>query len=124
MLAKEIATCAVVPLPYLQKILRRLRRAGLIEAKRGYRGGFALARPPEEITLFEIIEAVEPGLLEPRCFFGTDICSETRPCSVHEFWSDLRVRAETFLHETSLATAGASDWPQRVQQIGSHRGRT
>ena len=108
-----------MPLPYLQKVLLSLRRAGLVEAKRGYLGGFRLARPADEMTLFEVIEAVEPRALESRCFYGTSPCSEESTCSVHEFWSDLRTRAETFLRETSVETTAAADWPQQLTFIES-----
>ena len=118
-LAKEVAECCTVPLPYLQKVLLDLRRAGLVEAKRGYQGGFRLARPPEEISLFEVIEAVEPSAHESRCFYGTSSCSKESPCSIHDFWSDLRTGVETFLRETSVATTAAADWPQQLTLIGS-----
>lgn len=111
----------MVPLPYLQKILLHLRRTGLVEAKRGYLGGFRLARPADETTLFDIIEAVEPRALESKCFYRTDPCSELGVCFVHEFWSDLCTRVETFLRETSVATLPAPDWPDRLTLIGSPR---
>ena len=107
-----------MPIAYLKKVLAQLREAGLVEAKRGYRGGFILARPAEEITLFEVIEAVEPGALEAKCFYGTNLCSEERACAVHEFWSDLRTRVEAFLRDTTVALAAASDWPERPIPIG------
>ena len=63
-LVKDIATCTGIPKPYLSKILHSLQGSGLIRAKRGYRGGFALARPSSRINLLEIAAAVE-GASDP-----------------------------------------------------------
>jgi Rrf2 family transcriptional regulator, iron-sulfur cluster assembly transcription factor len=58
-LAKEIAERQAVPLRYLEQILQDLRRAGLVDARRGPRGGYALARPAEEIRLTDALVAVD-----------------------------------------------------------------
>jgi Rrf2 family protein len=58
-LAKDIAACTGVSLPYLSKVLDAMRRTGLIEGKRGYRGGFGLARPAAEISRLHVAEAVD-----------------------------------------------------------------
>ncbi len=59
---REIAERQAIPIRYLEQIFQRLRRAGLVNSKRGPGGGFTLARPPDEITLCEIVEAVEGPL--------------------------------------------------------------
>ena len=59
MLVREIAECTEMPLPYLSKVLQRLVDAGIVESKRGYKGGVKLTRPPAEITLLQIDSAVE-----------------------------------------------------------------
>ena len=62
--AKEIAEVQKVPLRFLEQILQDLRRAGLIEARRGPRGGYALARPPAEISMADVLRAVRGPLEE------------------------------------------------------------
>jgi Rrf2 family transcriptional regulator, iron-sulfur cluster assembly transcription factor len=57
--AKEIAARQAVPLRYLEQILRELRQAGFVEAKRGPAGGYALARPAPRLRLSEVVEALE-----------------------------------------------------------------
>ena len=59
MLVREIAESTEMPLPYLAKIFHRLGEAGIVETKRGYKGGVKLTRPPADITLLEIDAAVE-----------------------------------------------------------------
>ena len=59
MIVREIAVCAEMPFPYLSKVLNRLCEAGIVESKRGYKGGVKLARLPEHISLLQINAAVE-----------------------------------------------------------------
>jgi Rrf2 family protein len=59
MLIREIAECTEMPFPYLSKIFQRLGEAGIVETKRGYKGGVKLTRTPAQITLLEIDAAVE-----------------------------------------------------------------
>jgi Rrf2 family transcriptional regulator, iron-sulfur cluster assembly transcription factor len=63
-LAKEIAAHQRIPLRFLEQILQDLRRAGLVEARRGPRGGYALAHPPAEISLADVLRAVRGPLEE------------------------------------------------------------
>lgn len=68
MLVREIAEATDMPAPYLSKIFQRLGDAGIIESKRGYKGGVRLSRSPDRITLLEINAAVEnakPGVHGP-----------------------------------------------------------
>src|SRR5437763_13868483 len=57
---RQIAEATKVPMPYLSKVLQQMTRAGLIRSHRGLRGGFTLARRPDEITVFEVFEVVDP----------------------------------------------------------------
>lgn len=99
----DVARCTGVPKPYLAKIVNSLSRQGLLWAKRGYKGGIALARPPAEITLLQIVEAVEgPEWLGP-CLLALDDCGEDHACPTHEFWTDIRERIQQKLRETTLA---------------------
>ena len=61
MLVREIAGETEIPLPYLSKIFQRLAEAGIVESKRGYKGGVRLTREPRKITLLEIHAAAESG---------------------------------------------------------------
>lgn len=59
MLVREIAELTEMPLPYLSKIFQRLGESGIVESKRGYKGGVKLTRPPAQISLLQIEAAVE-----------------------------------------------------------------
>jgi Rrf2 family protein len=57
---QQISEMAKIPQDYLSKILQQLRRAGIVSSKRGKSGGFELSRPPGEITLLEVVNAIDP----------------------------------------------------------------
>lgn len=102
-LARDIARCTGVPLPYLSKLLHSLVRCGLVVAKRGYRGGFALARPPANISMMDIAEAVDGEQAVPRCLLGLAECSPERACPTHQFWQRERERIMAELRRLTLA---------------------
>src|ERR1700757_270700 len=75
----EIAEHDGMPLAYLEHLVARLRKAGLIDSRRGSRGGYMLARPAEQITTAEIVEALEGAIAPIECISqgpdGTIVCS-------------------------------------------------
>ena len=66
MLVREIAELTEMPFPYLSKIFQRLGEAGIVESKRGYKGGVKLTRPPALISLLQIEAAVEAAKTGPQ----------------------------------------------------------
>jgi len=82
-LISEIAAAQEVPESYLAKIFQQLGKAGLVRSHRGARGGFTLARLPEEITLRQIIEAIEGPLALNRCLDPHEGCERSAECGVY-----------------------------------------
>lgn len=101
--AREVAACTDVPLAYLSKILRDLVEAGLVDGQRGHYGGFHLARPPQQLTLAQIIAAVDPNLRVDDCFLGVNPCEGDEPCPLHFFWEPRRKQIERKLATTRLS---------------------
>ena len=101
--AKTIAQSTDIPLPYLSRILHSLGQRELIETKRGYRGGFCLAKPAKQITLLEIVEAVEGPDWIADCLLGLDCCRAPWACPTYEFWQVERERIKTELGRVTLA---------------------
>jgi Rrf2 family protein len=102
-LVRDIARYTGISKPYLSKIMHALAAKGLVETKRGYKGGVALARPPEQITLLDVAEAVEGNQWMCRCMLGLAECSEDRACPVHAFWKPLQEKIGNQLRELTLA---------------------
>ena len=82
MTTQQIASWTRVPAGYLSKVLQALGRAGLVEGLRGQGGGFALARPMEQITALDVINAVDPVQRIQRCPLGRPE-HEQRMCALH-----------------------------------------
>lgn len=80
---KEVATEQQVPQEYLAKIVQKLVAAGIISSQRGKGGGISLAKPPENISLLEVIEAVEGPVVLNRCLIRPNECPRDAFCSIH-----------------------------------------
>ena len=84
--ADRISAEAHVPRRLLARILANLSRAGLVESEQGRSGGSGLARPPEEITLRDAVEAAEGPFGVTRCIMQNRACGTGAPCALHEAW--------------------------------------
>ena len=83
----QIAEEKAIPLSFLAKIIAQLSVAGLLQTMRGARGGVTLARPPEEISLLEVVEAIDGPIMLNECVNGSFDCSQT-DCPIHSIWVD------------------------------------
>lgn len=79
----QIAAAQFVPREYLAKIVQQLVRAGIARSRRGVGGGVSLAKNPEDITLLEVLEAIEGPLAVNRCFRLPNECPRESFCGVH-----------------------------------------
>ncbi|MCA1587323.1 MAG: Rrf2 family transcriptional regulator [Chloroflexi bacterium] len=118
----EIARREKLPPAYLEKLVRDLRRSGLVTATRGQSGGYRLARPAADIAMTEAVRALEGPLLEMPCAGARDLehCDRPQPCSVHEVFQRVYESLSVSLGATTLAdvaaTAGGPPYPQQVRR--------
>lgn len=91
-----------ISLPYLEQIFCRLRRAGLVESTRGPGGGYKLSRAAEEMTVAEIISAVDENMDTTQCG-GEGTCQGGVACITHHLWQDLNGVIDRFLEGVTLA---------------------
>ena len=82
-LLSEIAAAVDVPQTFLAKIFQQFSKTGIVKSFRGTGGGFLLAGPPEEITLLQVVEAVEGPILPNRCVLKAGECERDVSCTVH-----------------------------------------
>jgi Rrf2 family protein len=114
-LIRDIARCAGIPKPYLARIINDLVHEGLVAAKRGYRGGIALARPARNISLLQIVEAIEgPNWIAP-CLLGLNDCTAHTLCPAHVAWQRISRQLKALLGRTTLADVMVS--PRRKQAL-------
>ena len=92
---------------FLTKIFQKLTQAGLLQSFRGPRGGVALARPAAQITLMDLVTAIDGPALFTECILGLPGCGERKPCPLHEAWGPERERLRTLFESTSLAALAA-----------------
>lgn len=102
-LGEEIARAESIPAPILGKILQELVRKGLLDSRRGPGGGFRLSRRPSQITLQEVVAAVDGLDHFFQCVTGLPQCGEDAPCPLHHTWKNVRARILHDLETTSLA---------------------
>lgn len=114
--ARDIARRQDVPLRYLEQIFQELRRAKLVEAKRGPKGGYYLARAPEEITIGDVLRAVQGpiDLLAAEDEREGADRSKLVPASI---WKELAQRVGACFDAVTI-----KDLCQRGEQLGIHRG--
>ena len=100
---QEIAEAEGLPAPFLAKLLQQLARSGILVSVKGPKGGFGLARPPKEISLLEVVTAIdgEDGFM--RCAIGLAECTDTAPCPLHDTWKPLRDQILDYMAGRSLA---------------------
>ena len=104
--ARELADAERLPPDYVEQILLRLRRAGLVESVRGARGGYLLARLPAAISVRDVMQASEHQTFEVNCDahqVDGERCAGESPCSIRPVWFALQQRIDEFLAGVSLA---------------------
>ncbi len=92
-----------IPYHFLAKILQRLTRKGLLKSLKGPTGGFALGKPAERISLFQIVEAIDGTGFTQNCVLGFPECSSTNPCALHRRWSGVRDEISGMLARKNIA---------------------
>ena len=99
---QQIATATKVPPAYLSKVLQELRKAGLVHSQRGIGGGISLVPSPEELTILEVVNAVEPLQRIHKC--PLDLASHgVRLCPLHKRLDNALKMMEDAFRQTTLA---------------------
>lgn len=111
----EIAKQLGLSFHFLTKILQGLTERGILLSYRGPRGGVALGRPADQITLLDIVEALDGKELFSSCILGLEGCGERKPCPLHRQWARQRAALRKALAGARLGTVG------RQTQAGGFR---
>ncbi|OIP65842.1 MAG: Rrf2 family transcriptional regulator [Nitrospirae bacterium CG_4_9_14_3_um_filter_53_35] len=102
-LLSDISNTQNIPESYLSKIFQILTKAGLVRSHRGFKGGYTLGLPPEEITIKDIIEGIEGPIALNRCAMEESLCSEDTGCRIQDVWKDAQNAMVGVLAGTTLA---------------------
>lgn len=101
-LLSEIAMAVDVPQTFLAKIFQQFSKTGIVKSFRGTGGGFLLAGPPENITLLQVVEAVEGPILPNRCVLKPGECERDSFCTVHPVWLKVQHQVRDILSDVTL----------------------
>lgn len=99
----EVAQAQGLSLAYLEQLFALLRRAELVASSRGPGGGYRLSRPPAEISIAAVVEAVEEPIRATRCEAASPGCLAGQRCPTHDLWEELGQHIRLFFHHVSLA---------------------
>jgi Rrf2 family protein len=117
---REIAFQERLPADYVEQILLRLRRAGVITSTRGARGGYMLSRPPQEISIRAVIHASELETFDLHCVshpVEEDRCAASHSCSIRPIWVLLQTKIDDVLESVCLADL-LHDEPAVRERVG------
>ena len=101
--ARDLAACSDLPVPMVSKILKALAREGLLVSQRGSKGGYRLAREPEDLTVSEMIRVLEGPVALTDCAIGPALCEHETMCAVREPWQLISRVVEQALADVTLA---------------------
>jgi Rrf2 family protein len=114
---ERLATSQSIPLRFLENILMQLRHAGLVESRRGADGGYRLARPPAEVTLADVIRAIDGPLAgvsgaRPETLDFSGVAEPMR-----DVWIAVRASLRSVLEQITLADVVANELPEHVREL-------
>lgn len=102
-LLRDILDGVDLPQHFVGKIFQTLVRADILMSAKGRGGGFALKKPPQEITLRNVVEAIDGPQRIERCILGFSVCDDNTACPQHDHWKKIRGQIEQLLDTTTLA---------------------
>lgn len=104
-MASEIASIENMPEYFFSKIFQNLAKAGLVNSYRGSSGGFTLAKSPAEISVREVIEAIEGPIAVCKCVIAPDACEKSATCPFHVYWKEAQRSLLSVLDKYTIADA-------------------
>lgn len=123
--AREICDAVEIPEQFTRKVMQILVRDGLLVGTRGPTGGFSFARPPDQISLSQVIAAVDSGSRFDLCIMGFQDCSDAHPCPLHHLWVPIKEAALRMLADRTVADLGPTlAAPRRAKAAGKKRSKT
>lgn len=101
---KAISEMEGLSIKYLEQLFLKLRKAGLVRSVRGMHGGYFLSRPPDKISLGDVIRAVQSdGIYVAPCTRRKGKCVRQKECRVTDYWCKLQELLDNFFNTTTLA---------------------
>jgi len=116
-LMQDVVEEMMIPLPFVKRIVADLARAGLVQSRRGAKGGLWLARDAEEITLLDVVEACDEPVEISPCIDDADFCPLSKDCPVRRRWARLRAVIRRELGSVSIAQLALESTGAHVEHL-------
>ncbi|MGI9184428.1 MAG: RrF2 family transcriptional regulator [Solirubrobacteraceae bacterium] len=120
--AERIANAQQIPLNFLENILGELRHAGVVRSHRGAEGGFRLAKPAAEITVADVIRAVEGPLASVRGAPPEEATYAGAAASLPHVWIAVRVNLRRVVEQVTIADVAGGKLPAKVEKLTEDEG--
>jgi FeS assembly SUF system regulator len=101
--AVEIAKATRIALPTVSKLLKLLARSGVVHSIRGAKGGYCLSSAPDQISVADIVQAIEGPIALTECSISDDYCDQSANCAIRGNWRVINKAMRTALESVSLA---------------------
>ena len=105
-LARDLAVATDIPRQFLGKILHRLARQGMLDSAKGRGGGFKFAKPPNSISVADVVTSVQGEEVSKACVLGLDDCNDDMPCPMHDQWKHFRTALMERVYAMTIADLG------------------
>ncbi len=116
---ERIAQAQEIPSNFLENILADLRNAGIVASRRGADGGYWLARPAEEVSLADVIRAVDGPLANVRGVRSEQVAYQGSAASLREVWVAVRASLRSVLENVTLADLARGELPESVRALAA-----
>ncbi len=115
--AERVATAQEIPLNFLENILGELRHAGIVRSHRGAEGGFRLAKPADQVTVADVIRAVEGPLASVRGGPPEDASYDGAASTLPRVWIAVRVNLRRVVEQVTIADIANSKLPKSIEKL-------
>ncbi len=119
--ADKIAEAQNIPIKFLESILLELKHAGIVRSQRGAEGGYALARPGAEISLADVIRAVDGPLANVRGDRPENVTYKGAATKLTDVWIAVRASLRSVLESTSVADLASGKLPEEVEELAANK---
>lgn len=109
----EIAREQGLSFYFLSKITQIMVQEGIVRTYRGPNGGVSLARPADQISIFDVIRAIEGEEFTNQCILRPLKCSQDNPCPIHSAWEQVRIHLEKVLTRTTMDSFNSHELKER-----------
>ena len=116
---ERIAQAQEIPLKFLENILGDLRHAGIVRSQRGVEGGYWLARPADEITVAEVVRAVEGPIANVRGLGPEQVEYAGSASRLRDVWIAVRANLRAVLEHVTIADVARGELPEAVEELAA-----